>query len=178
MRLALLLSLMVTGSVSSALDFLSFSGISRDQALCFGREYSEDFLRANPLHSLKQIKLKFYREPYANDSGISLSVQALVKDRTSEDFGAEVYSNVSSVLKGLKCEVGSSSLSCEMECGGGKVEMNWNVSTQQNTVTFQSQETIMHSDCGKDLDLLLSRTRDGSASVLRLYPLPQEFCQL
>lgn len=163
------------------LSFSVFAGplkeVTVDQPICYGREYSESHMQKHPLQTVKQMRLKFYKDEYSSENSALLDIQAQIK-RTITDSEGNSYETYKPYSSGMGCSENGNRLECSIDCDGGSAKVAWNVSRTKDEIIFRNQGFVMVGGCGdEENDTIWLDPKRGGDDVFRLYALPKEFCQ-
>jgi hypothetical protein len=147
------------------------------QPVCYGREYSAKHMESHPLQTVKQLKLKFYRDEYTNDTSAILEVKADLKREVKEKDSGETYTVIKPYHTGMGCTLEGGSVNCAIDCDGGSASATWDMKKSGAEITFVNKGFVMFGGCGEEGETIWLDPKKGGDDVFQLYQLPKEFCQ-
>jgi hypothetical protein len=154
---------------SAAAVAAPLSGLTIEQPICYGREYAAKHMEAHPLQTVRQLRLKFFKDEHSGDS-VVLSINAEIKR-------GDIYKPYATGM-GCTPNRSGSKLECFIDCDGGRAKVNLGLRQNADEITFINEGFVMYGGCGEETDemIWLNATRGGD-DIFKLYQLRKEYCQ-
>ncbi|WP_413290451.1 hypothetical protein [Bdellovibrio sp. HCB337] len=138
-----------------------FDKVTPEQPICYGREYSAEYLKSRPKQTVQKILAKFSKDAEYNQN--LMTVEITLKGKK------HFYKNYRSLLF---CDKNDD---CYVECDGGSAS----VSLQQDgRMHFKNNGFAIQGGCGsEEEDGFLLKPTVGGDDRFRLIKIPSGFCQ-
>ena len=159
-----LLAALLLSPPSLAEDEIPFrdllGGVTVEQPLCFGREFSADQLRARPLQTVSLLRAKLSKQ--AESDGAYLEVEAVLKGaKNKHKLWRQFF-------------VCADDGVCAVECDGGSVRLT---GSNDGGLTLHNNRFVLEGGCdGDDKETVFLDNKRGGDDLFRLHRLPHEYC--
>ncbi len=142
-----------------------FKGVTFTQPKCFGREYSRQELKARPLQTVEQIKLKLMKyaaDPVTESRGLKIEV------RLAKEEGMNYHAEFS-------CQNYKGEMLCGIDCDGGHVDI---AAFNGTSMTLINDGFMIQGGCGDEGTAVTKflKAVKGGDDVFKLQALPQSYC--
>ncbi len=143
---------------------MPFVGITTDQPVCYGREYSPAHLKAKPKQTVKKIQAKLEIIPEYNQNVLNLEVT--LRGEKNQ------YTNYRSIFSCFLDDGGK--YRCGIDCDGGSVKIS--MSSKNELVISVENGFILSGGCGsEEKDVFLQAVLGGDDKFV-MTKLPAQFC--
>lgn len=168
MKTFLMLILLVSTPAFAA----PWAGLSKNNSLCYGREYTEAHMAKHPLQTVKTMKVRIDAPDEELNSGLLMYIDLKLKRTTTDGFDF-----LKPYHSGMFCNQEGNNLFCGIECDGGSAVVSWSVKDNGKTITFRNNGFVVYGGCGEDVEESeYLEAAKGGDDVFVLYKLPQEYC--
>lgn len=175
MKLLLLTALV---SLSTAASANPFAEVKLGQPVCYGREYSTEHMLSHPNQTVRQMKIKAYKDQWVGEDSIYLEIKAEVRREATDSESGEKYQIYKPYGTAMGCKQSPDKLECWIDCDGGEAQVSWQVRSGRNTVHLVNKGFVMYGGCGEDTDdTIFLKALEGGDDIFKLFALPKEYCQ-
>ena len=148
------LSLGLLFSISTSMAWaVSLPPVTRQQPICYGREYSTAHMEKSSKQSIKRMDVKFF------DEG---------------DGKQEFYVETKPYSNTLICQTYQGKYWCGVECDGGSVHFEGSFG---QSVKLVNNGVTVEGGCGEEIESIFIPQVPGGDDFFTLYSLPAQFCQ-
>lgn len=140
-----------------------FDGVTADQPVCYGREYSAEYLKSRPKQTVQKIMAKLIHDKEYEQNQLSVEIT-----RTGSKNFYKTYRAL------LICDKDDR---CYVECDGGSVNLSMR---SDGRLAFKNNGFVIQGGCGGEGDEVEGEflpATPGGDDQFRLTKLPSAFCQ-